>query len=115
VAERLPLVRALVQPTTVWFDRRLRQERDALLIEALSAVERDVQTPDAGSGAAWGDRHRVTFAHPLAVGEAGRRRFNIGPIPLPGYSEAVFATAADGSIGPSFRAVFDLGDWDRSV
>jgi len=37
---------------------------------------------------------------------------------VPGYAETVFSTPVAGperSVGPSFSAIFDLGDWDRSV
>jgi len=44
----------------------------------------------------------VLFAHPLSVGAAGRRRFNIGPL-----------APADGA-GPAFSLSSDPGDWDRS-
>jgi acyl-homoserine lactone acylase PvdQ len=41
------------------------------------------------------------FAHPLAVNDAARKRFNIGPIDRPADDNPV-------------RIVFDLRDWDRS-
>jgi penicillin G amidase len=55
----------------------------------------------------------VTFAHPLAVFEAARRRFNVGPFERPGYANTVLATTD--RTGPSFRAVFDVANWDRSM
>jgi len=60
----------------------------------------------------------VLFAHPLAVTDAARRHFNVGPFAIGGYAGTVMATfgrglAADN--GPSFREILDVGDWDRSV
>jgi penicillin amidase len=43
----------------------------------------------------------VTFAHPLAVTDAARARFNIGPISPQGDM-------------PAFEIVSDLSDWDRT-
>jgi acyl-homoserine lactone acylase PvdQ len=47
------------------------------------------------------DRAAIVFAHPLAITDAARRRFLIGPL----------APAGDPRL---FRVVFDPGDWDRS-
>jgi penicillin amidase len=59
----------------------------------------------------------VTFSHPLAITPQAQRRLNVGPFPVPGYAETVFATQVTDSrrVGPSFRAIMDVGDWDRSV
>ena len=50
--------------------------------------------------------------------EATRRRFNVGPFERPGYADTVMSTAGAGleeTAGASFSAIFDVGDWDRSV
>ena len=62
--------------------------------------------------------HAVTFAHALGISEGPARRFNIGPFPAGGDADTVSSisvSAAGRGIGPSFRAIFDLGDWDRSL
>jgi acyl-homoserine lactone acylase PvdQ len=43
----------------------------------------------------------VTFAHPLAVTDAARARFNIGPLSPPRELAA-------------FDIIFDVADWDRT-
>jgi penicillin amidase len=59
----------------------------------------------------------LTFQHPLAITQAARRRFNIGPFEQPGYSGTLLSTfpALDVSGGASFREIIDLAAWDRSV
>jgi penicillin amidase len=105
------LVPSLVSPSRTWFDGEVRRQRDALLLEALdSAVENgsEVRSP----------ARVVTFVHPLAVTEPARRRFTVGPFDIGGYRDTVLSIAPAGSdriVGPSFRAIFDAGDWDRSV
>jgi penicillin G amidase len=65
---------------------------------------------DPAAGVVFADRPAHTaepsagalFAHVLAVSDAARRRFNVGPLPRPAENDS-----------PT-RAVFDLHDWDRS-
>jgi penicillin amidase len=85
------------------------RSRNALLLTALTeAVDALPGQQDRGA----------TFVHVLGISERTRARFNVGPFPVSGYADTVlsFATPALGpAIGPSLRAVFDAGDWDRSV
>jgi penicillin amidase len=114
------LVPALVRPSRTWFDGKVDEARDALLLAALSAAVGELRGK-AGPGAApppWGRLHAATLAHPLGITERARRRYNVGPLAMPGYAETVFSTSVAGSersVGPSFSAIIDLGDWDRSV
>jgi penicillin amidase len=104
------LVPSLLAPSRRWFDGALTRERDELLLKSLAEAQ------DMSRG---GESPRtVTFAHPLGLNDATRRRFNVGPVATPGYVETVFATTigrAGPSIGPSLRVILDAGDWDRSV
>jgi penicillin amidase len=103
------LVSSLAAPSRPWFDGDPIRQRDALLVAALN---------DAAGAAGNSPGTAVTFVHPLAVTEAARRRFNVGPFVLPGRADTVFAIGAAGfgrHVGPSFRAIMDAGDWDRSV
>ena len=76
---------------------------DAVLLDALAVAAAHPAT--------------VTFKHPLALSQATRRRFNIGPFSPGGYAETVLSIASRSNvdIGPSFRQILDVGDWDRSV
>jgi penicillin amidase len=112
-------VTALTKPSRVWFDGDSAAARDRLLLDALAvAVDRlraaapaDQRTPS------WGSLHTLIFTHPLAITQAARRRFNVGPFELPGYAGTLRSTfpAQDVTGGASFREVVDLGNWDRSI
>jgi len=65
----------------------------AMLVNAVADALRD----------AGGPRSAVYFAHPLAITEATRRRFNIGPL-RPQSPDA-----------PLFVVTSELADWDRST
>jgi penicillin amidase len=69
----------------------------------------------AGTGAASGE---IVFSHPLALTEATRRRFNVGPFARPAYAGILMSTSGrlpDAAVGAAFSAIFDAGDWDRSL
>jgi penicillin amidase len=92
---------------------------NALLLDALgSAVDR-LKTRMAADRRApsWGALHRVLFTHPLAITQASRRLFNVGPFEPGGYDATVnsYATRSNVDIGASFRQIIDVADWDRSV
>jgi penicillin amidase len=100
------LIQSVTSPSSLWFDGNVQRARDELLTASL-----------AKAASATDKAKTVTFAHPLAVTEDTRRRFNIGPFPLPGYSDTVLATgdaSASRPIGPSLRVVMDTADWDQS-
>ena len=113
------LVPALLTPSGAWFDGVAGKSRDALLLAALAAAVADLRgRSQEGERLTWGRVQTVTFAHPLAVSDTARRRFNIGPFPVSGYEETVLSISAGGigrSIGPAFRAILDVGEWDRSL
>jgi penicillin amidase len=109
LARRIDIVDAVTRPRPPWFDAP--GARDALLVQALAAAV-DTGADNAGTTAARAVAGLV-FQHPLAVFDAARRRFNVGPFPRRGYYDTVFAT--DRRSGPTFRAIFDVADWDRSV
>ncbi len=75
-----------------------------------SAVDQFASDPDSGTN------HPI-FRHPLALTDASRRRFDVGPFRPGGYEGTVmaFSTRSRLDVGPSFREVLDLADWDRSV
>ena len=116
---RASLVAALITPSRAWFDASVTRARDRLLMDALAAAMDDLRQagPDE-AGWTWGLRHRATFQHPLGVSSAASPRFNVGPFPVPGYRDTLMST--DGrqmevTRGPSFAAVYDVHDWDRSA
>jgi acyl-homoserine lactone acylase PvdQ len=64
----------------------------AILVNAVADALRDDGAP----------RSAVLFAHPLAITEATRRRFNIGPI-------------RPGTASPLFEITGEVASWDRST
>ena len=88
---------------------------EALAAEAIDAVA------VRGPSAAWGERHRVQFQHPLAAAFAAERDV-LSPqgAPIGGDNETVLASGVsspDTSVatyGSVARYAFDVGDWDAS-
>jgi penicillin amidase len=113
------LVPALTAPTRLWFDGNVLQARDRLILTALEAAVDELAGRSGGDGAEpWGRMQQVVLAHPLAITDAARRLFNVGPFARPGYAETVMsisARRAETAVGASFAAIFDAADWDRSV
>jgi penicillin G amidase len=106
------LVPALIQPSTVWFDGDVMKARDELLLRALAA------TLDQLKEQPWREMQKVIFSHPLAINDAARSRFNIGPFERAAYAETVMLMSGrrpDATFGASFSAVFDAANWDRSI
>jgi penicillin amidase len=111
-------VMPLLQPTPAWFDGTPAAARDRLMLDALAVAVDRVRTAGAKQDPpTWGDVHALMFKHPLAITQAGRARFDIGPFALSGYSGTVLSTfpATDVAGGASFREIVDVSDWDRSV
>ena len=115
----LPIA-ALTRPSSAWFDGDPIQARDRLLLDALAAAVGRGTTTGGGapsSSPSWGGLHTLTFKHPLAITQAARRRFNVGPFELAGYPDTVLSTYPSGEVtgGASFREIVDLSNWDRSL
>ncbi len=110
VANRIDLAGVLAPPRAPWFAGA--SDRDALVVRALAAAVEQ-------QAAAGGDERAeaifsVTFRHPLAVFDAARRRFDVGPFPRGGSAnESVFVAGLRPP--PTFRATFHIGNWDRST
>jgi len=111
-------VTTLTKPSRVWFDGDREKARDALLLEALAtATDRVNAATRTQPEPTWGRLNAVTFKHPLALTEAARRLFDIGPFDRGGYAQTVMSTYTRSSvnIGASFGEIVDLSNWDLSV
>lgn len=111
-------VTTLTRPSRAWFDGDPGKARDVLLADALaSAVDRVRVQAGSRPESPWGRLHAVTFKHPLALNEAARRLFDVGPFDRGGYAETVMSTYARASvnIGASFSEIVDVSNWDGSV
>src|SRR5215471_10070401 len=111
-------VTTLTRPSRVWFDQDPEEARDALLLDALASATAEINAL-AGSQPepTWGRLQTVTFKHPLALTQAARRLFNVGPFARGGYAETVMSlyTRSSVNIGASFSQIVDVSNWDRSV
>ncbi|HVH29956.1 MAG TPA: penicillin acylase family protein [Vicinamibacterales bacterium] len=107
------VVPALLAPSAPWFSGNAARARDTLLLQALvEAVDGLKAEQDDAS------RQQVVFAHPLGITAATRPRFNVGPFPRLAYGDTLMSISGrlpEAAVGASFRAVFDGGDWDRSL
>jgi penicillin amidase len=66
----------------------------------------------------WGALHQIRFHHPLALDAERRRLFDLGPVERSGDANTVLNTGGPDfsqASGASYREIFDLADWDRSV
>jgi penicillin amidase len=112
------LVPSLTRPSSPWFAGRSGKGRDDLIIAALAAAVDELHVRRQDRLPQWGDLHTALFQHPLAVTEAARTRFDVGPFPRPGYADTVMSTGGnrvEQSAGASFAVIFDLADWDRTM
>lgn len=115
-------VEDLSHPSEEIFGAQPESARDRLLLETLQAAEQKL-TARLGADRHnwdWGKLHQVVFNHPLDVSDTAAKLFDLGPVPRPGDGNTVNATAFAGSsfyqlAGASYREIFDLSDWDKSV
>jgi penicillin amidase len=76
---------------------------------------------DATDGTTWGDLHTLVLAHPLARIPGLDRTFTAATTPIGGDDQTICQGGFDPLLGyrpaiiPSVRAVYDLGDLERSV
>jgi penicillin amidase len=99
-----------------WLDAR---SLGVALTEAVTDLR--ASQGDEPSAWRWGSMHRLRLAHPLASIPGLDALFLAADEPIGGDEQTVMQTGFDGRAGweaaviPSWRAVWDLGDLDRSV
>ncbi len=113
--------RLLEEGTSPWFDdmrtpqvetrddivRRSFREAIVALRERLGSDTRTWR---------WGTLHTVTLQHPFGLRKPLNVVFNIGPYPFPGGTSALvsgeydFNKPFEVTVGPSFRAIYDMGN-----
>ena len=95
-------------------------KRNDLLLRSLknAAVESQRLLGEEVSAWRWGALHTIRFRHPLATDAERRKLFDLGPVERGGDADTVMATSGPGftqTSGASYREIFDVADWDRSV
>lgn len=71
----------------------------------------------------WGQLHQFIAKHALATQDLLKGIFDVGPVPIGGDTDTLCQIAnipyqksgENSMIGPSFRQLLDLGDWDNSL
>ncbi|MBZ5606037.1 MAG: penicillin acylase family protein [Acidobacteriia bacterium] len=78
------------------------------LDRAVAEIERNLPHRESWK---WGAAHTMQWRHPLGV-----KSLNLPPTPRPGDGNTVLASGgASGANGASYREIFDLSDWDKSM
>jgi len=101
-------------------EREPAAARNALLLDSLkdAAAEGQKRLGEEMNAWRWGALHQIRFHHPLALDAERRKAFDLGPVERPGDGYTVLATGGPGfaqTTGASYRQIFDVGDWDRSM
>jgi penicillin G amidase len=114
----------LSNPNSHWFDLGDGRSRDDLILIALKESVEFLKSecgPEIDSWR-WDKLHQITFGHTLGSVKPLDKFFNSGPFPIGGDFDTVWASGAtrqdlshDQIVGPPFRFIADLQDWNRSL
>jgi len=120
--ELYQVVLELSAPRSEWFGPSAIAARNALMLETLQTAYAELTTRQGSDPQrwSWGALHEAYFRHPLDGARGSASLLDRGPVERPGDGDVVQATDYDnGSFeqtsGASYREIFDLADWDKSV
>jgi penicillin G amidase len=123
--DKLPLswvMKELSRPRSAVFGADPVRSRDAMLLDTLRIAQEKLTAVQGADMThwSWGALHHVTFRHPLDQSPGAAALFDRGPVPRSGDGDVVQSTALeetsfDQVSGASYREIFDLADWDKSV
>jgi penicillin G amidase len=109
----------LEKPTSPWFDLGSGEQRDDVLERALSLAMKKLKKelgPDMKKWN-WGHVNQLTFRHALSVRKPLDASFNLGPYPIGGDANTIWAAFSNyldlqsgPTAGPPYRFIADLGD-----
>jgi len=118
------LMAILEAPSSHWFDLGDGLSRDDHLLAALQDAVNDLKKtcgPEIEDWE-WGKLHTLTFNHTMGSVKPLDRFFNRGPYPIGGDGTTINASHATlhdltshTIVGPPFRFIADLSDWNRSL
>ncbi len=115
------LLRLFERPTSNWWKEtpektllKALKQTEAFLIEELGTDRKQWQ---------WGKLHQFVAKHALGTQDLLKGIFDIGPFPIGGDTDTLCQLANvpeqelgnSSMIGPSFRQLLDLGDWDNCL
>lgn len=118
------LIANLEAESSEWFDLGDGLTREDHLLIALKESIAEIKNlcgPEIKDWR-WGKFHTLTFSHTLGSVKPLDKLFNRGPYPIGGDGDTIaasYATLHDLSsraiVGPPFRFIADLSDWNRSL
>jgi penicillin G amidase len=116
------VAKQLSQPQPVVFGADPARSRDDMLVKTLRLAHEKLIAAQGSDAAhwSWGPLHRVMFRHAVDQSPGAAALFDRGPFPRSGDDDVVQATGIeDASLdqvsGASYREIFDLANWDKSV
>ncbi len=120
----------LDNPTASWWDNvntAQKETRDDIMLQSIANAVTDLKGRFGGSLSdwQWNKLHTITFAHPLGSVKPLNLIFNQGPYPVGGDNstvnvspfslrDAMQKNTYDQDWVPSYRAVYDLTDWNKT-
>ena len=118
------LLDTLSNPNSPWWDPGDGRSRSDLINEAMRetvAHLRKTCGPKIEDWN-WGRSHSLAFGHTLGSVKPLNRIFNRGPFPIGGDGNTIWASGSNvmnpndhRMIGPPFRFIADLSDWNKSL
>jgi penicillin G amidase len=123
LVERAPLrglSRLVLQPDAALLGPSPAAERDRLAREALASAVEKLRAAQGADPArwSWGALHTLRLRHALDRLPGAAPLLDPEPVPCGGDGDTVNATygpTLEATVGASFRAVWDLSDWDRGI
>ena len=118
------LLAVLSDPHSPWWDTGDGRSRNELINKAMRETIAHLKKfggPNVEDWT-WGKLHSLVFGHTLGGVKPLNRIFNRGPYPLGGDGDTIWASGSNyvnpddhRIIGPPFRFIADLSDWNRSL
>jgi penicillin amidase len=118
------LMLTLSNPQSPWWDAEDGRTRTDLICRAMRETV-DILKKTCGLKMEdwnWGKIHSLTFGHPLGSVKPLDRIFNRGPYPIGGDGDTIWASGINrfdlgerDMVGPPFRFIADLSDWNNSL
>ena len=118
------LLETLSNPASTWWNTVDGRSREDLITEAMAGAVDHLKKTCGPSieDWTWGKAHGLTFGHTLGGVKPLDRIFNRGPYPIGGDGTTIWASGSNvmnpndhRMIGPPFRFIADLSDWNRSL
>lgn len=113
------LLRLFENPTSKWWQSCPTETLLKALVATKDFLEKELGTNQQGWQ--WGKLHQFIAKHALATQDILQGIFDVGPLPIGGDTDTLCQIANipqaeranSSSVGPSYRQIIDMGDWDN--